>query len=157
MRMMLVVGLAVSTTGCAWMFKGSKQEVEFISVPGEADVRLDARYLGATPTKAEIDRNASQNILVTKEGYADQHARVQRHPDTAWWFWDIGTCVVPVTLCIPLLVDAISGAWFSLDDDVRVKLDALPQSKLPVQVGTRPAPAPSYASPGTEDHPANAE
>lgn len=130
-----IIAFALLSTGCAWMFKGSKQEVRFTGIPDGADVRIDGQWAGAMPTKAELSRNHAQNVQVSKEGFKDQYVSVKRSPDTAWWFWDIATCVIPVTLCIPVLTDAISGAWMSLDDEVRVKLDPLP-------VVTRPAPPP---------------
>lgn len=120
---------AVFTTGCAAVFKGTRQEIHFEAVPEGADVRIDSRYAGATPVDAKVSRSSASNILISKDGYKEQYVPVQRHADTPWWFWDVGTCVVPVTLCIPLLVDAISGAWYSYDDEIRVKLDVLPASK----------------------------
>lgn len=109
------------------MFKGgSKQDVRFTGVPDGADVRVDGQWAGAMPTKAELSRGSAQNILVSKDGYKEQYVQIKRRPDVPWWFWDIITCVVPVTLCIPVVTDAISGAWYSLDDEVRVKLDPLP-------------------------------
>jgi hypothetical protein len=110
---------------CAAVFKGTRQEVHFDAVPEGADVRIDGQYAGATPVDVEVHRSSASNILVSKDGYREQYVPVQRHPDTPWWFWDIGTCVIPVTLCIPILVDAISGAWYSYEDNVRVKLEPL--------------------------------
>ena len=135
MRTALFVGIVgvTSLSGCAAIFKGGKQEVRFVAVPERSDVRVDNQYVGETPTTARVDRNSSQNIKVSREGFSDQYVRVQRHPDTPWWVWDILTCAVPVLLCIPLGVDALSGAWFSLDDEVRVKLDPLPMHE-PVQL-----------------------
>lgn len=134
-----IVVFALLSTGCAWMFKGSKQEVEFVGIPDGSDVRVDGQYVGSTPTKARLSRNGAQNVQVSKDGFKDQYVSVKRGPDTAWWFWDIATCVVPVTLCIPLLTDAVSGAWMSLDDEVRVKLDPLPAPPpRPVQQPTSP-------------------
>lgn len=151
MRLVLsvVVACALCSMGCAAVFKGSKQTVRFHSVPGQADVRVDNQYVGATPVDGEIDRNQSANIKVSKEGFTDQYVQIKRHPDTPWWFWDIGTCVVPVTLCIPLLVDAISGAWFSLDDDFRVKLD--PVIGVRVAPTSAPPPPPSTTYPPLDD------
>ena len=138
-----IVALALLSTGCAWMFKGSKQEVEFVGVPEGVDIRVDGQYVGSTPTKARLSRNHAQNIQVTKDGYKEQYVQVKRSPDTPWWFWDIATCVIPVTLCIPVLTDAISGAWMSLDDEVRVKLDPLPTPSSTATVRITPAPPPS--------------
>jgi hypothetical protein len=123
----VILGLALLSTGCAWMFKGSKQDVKFTGIPEAADVRIDGQYAGQLPTHAELSRSNAQNIQVSKEGFKEQYVQVKRSPDTAWWFWDIATCVIPVTLCIPVLVDAISGSWMSLEDEVRVKLDPLPR------------------------------
>lgn len=148
MRGAILVTLAAVTplTGCAAIFKGSKQDVRFVAVPEGSDVRIDSQYAGETPTTARVDRNSSQNIVVSKDGYEKQYVKVQRHPDVAWWIWDIATCAVPVLLCIPLGVDALSGAWFSLDDEVRVKLDELPAPVQPPRAAP-PAPAPPPAPP----------
>jgi hypothetical protein len=137
----LLFAVAMGSTGCAFMFKGSKQEVNFVAVPEGSDVRANNRYLGATPTKAELDRDRTHNIKVSKEGFVEQQVQVRQRRDTPWFFWDIATCVIPVTLCIPVLADALSGAWYSLDDDVHVKLDVAPLPPAPVPAAPAPAPA----------------
>lgn len=155
-RTSAVVGLAMllGTTGCAAVFKGSKQEVRFSADPQGSDVRADGRYLGPTPTVARIDRDRPQNVSVSKQGYKPQQVQLRKQADTPWFFWDIATCVVPVTLCIPVLVDAISGAWYSFDDEYAVKLDpelvpvagppATPLQEPPAV--TRPAASPAPAA-----------
>lgn len=135
-RATLLGFLLLSTTGCAAVFKGSKQDVHFTADPERSDVRVDGRYAGATPTTASLDRDRPQNVTVSKEGYTPQQVQVRKKADTAWFFWDIATCVVPVTLCIPVLVDAISGAWYSFDGEYAVKLDK-----------ASPAPQPKAAEP----------
>lgn len=139
-----IVALALLSTGCAWMFKGgSKQDVHFSGAPDGADVRVDGQWAGAMPTKAELSRGSAQNILVSKDGYKEQYVQIKRRPDVPWWFWDIVTCIVPVTLCIPVVTDAISGAWYSLDDEVRVKLDPLPMPRVtPPPPSQLPPPPP---------------
>lgn len=141
-RGLWLCALLLGSSGCAAVFKGTKQEVHFESVPIGADVRVDNRYAGVTPVDAEVSRSSSQNIVVSKEGFKEQYVSLQRHPDTPWWFWDIATCVIPVTLCIPILVDAISGAWMSVDDGIRVKLDPAVQVAAPPSI--KPASAPTY-------------
>ena len=32
----------------------------------------------------------------------------------AWVTIDVLTCIIPVCLCIPILIDAISGAWYDV-------------------------------------------
>jgi hypothetical protein len=155
MRIWIVLAMTAASMlsmGCAAIFKGSTQSVQFLSTPNDADVRVDNRYAGPTPVASEVDRYHSQSIVISKEGYREQYVRLHRRPDTAWWFWDIATCVVPITLCIPILVDAISGAWMDVDDVVRVKLDPLPMTSTTTarppapERPTPPAPAPAAAA-----------
>lgn len=127
----------LSSTGCAYMFKGSEQEVRIVANPVQSDIRQEGRYLGATPTTIEVDRNQAQSITLSKEGYKEQHIRFRKGIDTPWLIWDVGTCAIPVLLCIPLLADALSGAWQSVDDRVNVKLERAPVPVTPV-VSTEP-------------------
>ena len=136
--------IALASTGCGAAFKGSKAEVHFVSIPPGSDVRIDGQYAGETPTTARVSRNGSQSVTVSKEGFKDEHTTIKRSPDAAWWFWDIGSCVIPIALCIPLLVDALSGAWMTVDEDIRVKLDPLPRESRPA---TRPATSTSGETP----------
>lgn len=110
--------LALGASGCATVFKGSKQDVLFRSEPSGVDVRQDGRQLGTTPGVIPIDRGrSSTTVSVSKAGYEPGRVIVRTKPDVGWWVWDVGSCVIPIALCIPLLVDAISGAWMTVDQD----------------------------------------
>lgn len=142
---MLLV-LALSTTGCAAVFRGSKQEVKLEAAPEKADVRVEGKFQGSTPVTLNLDRQHDQNLSIVKDGYREQQVYLRKRADTGWFVWDIATCVVPVMLCIPLLVDGISGAWYSFDDDFRVKLEpATPVA--PAVAPVAPAPPPSASEP----------
>jgi len=41
---------------------------------------------------------------------------VKKRMNAGWLTADILTCVFPVALCIPILVDALTGAWYDVDD-----------------------------------------
>jgi len=129
-------------------------------------VRINGQFVGATPTVAEVKRNGSQNVTISKEGFKDQHVNIKGEPDTPWFFWDFATCIVPIMLCIPVLVDAISGAWLSVDERVRVKLEPLPQAPVdraspysapmptaPAPMPTAPAPMPTAPAPSPPTRP----
>jgi hypothetical protein len=154
MRVALLLGL-LSLTGCAAVFKGGKQDVIFHGAPAGADVKVDGAYAGSLPeATAKVDRDRPPNIVISAQGYKEQYVHLQKKPDTPWWFWDIATCVVPVTLCIPALVDAISGAWYSYEDRYAVKLEPLPMAPRPAatqrpEPWTPPAPIPT-APPSTQ-------
>lgn len=143
--------LALGTsTGCAAVFKGGKQDVTFEGIPQGSDVKIDGAFAGATPTTAEIDRDRPPNIVVSKPGYKEQYVRLVKKADTPWFFWDIATCVIPITLCIPVLVDGISGAWYSYEDVYRVKLDPLAGAPVVLTPSQPSAPPPPPSPPKDE-------
>jgi hypothetical protein len=146
-RCLAVLAVGCAASGCAAVFKGSTQDVRFDALPPGADVRVDGQYVGAAPAQAELRRADSVTVTVSKPGYADQSIRVQHHPDAPWFVWDIATCVVPVLLCIPVLVDAISGSWYSLEDEYRVKLDPAAPAAAPAPTVIVPLPPPSATAP----------
>lgn len=156
-RALAVVSL-LSLTGCAAIFKGGKQDVVFYGAPAGADVKVDGAYAGSLPeATAKVDRDRPPNIVITAQGFKEQYVHLQKKPDTPWWFWDIATCVVPVTLCIPALVDAISGAWYSYEDRYAVKLEPLPAQARPEAPKREPwiVPAPVPTKPPPSPEPAN--
>jgi hypothetical protein len=133
-RNLLVVAAgfsALSSTGCAYMFRGSRQAVAIDSSVKGADVRNEGQFLGAAPLRTELDRDRDQNLQISKEGFVATQLHVRRRPSTGWFFWDIATCVIPITLCIPVLADGISGAWFDFEDSYAVKLEPAPPPGRP--------------------------
>lgn len=137
--------LSVSNNGCAFMFKAPmgelRQTIDVQSIPEKADVEYAGNYRGQTPTAVSASRYGSTTIVVNKSGYQEGDATLHSRPDTPWFIWDIGTCVFPVALCIPLLFDAVSGAWMTYDDD-KVVVKLVPGSSVPPAVIVAPVPTP---------------
>ena len=72
-----------------------------------------------------IDRAAAAKLVLVRApaGFGKTTALRQIHEQlqargvaTAWITLDVLTCVFPVALCIPLLVDALTGAWYDVSD-----------------------------------------
>jgi hypothetical protein len=147
-RAVALVLVAAASAGCAAVFKGSKQSVHLDAVPQAVDVSVQGNYLGQTPADIELDRDHTQTLKFAKDGYESRDVIITRKNDTPWFFWDIATCVVPITLCIPLLVDAISGSWYSFDDRFAAKLEPRVQPALaPAPPIVPAAPAPPAGQP----------
>jgi len=116
--------LLLFCSGCAAMFKGGSESITISSTPPSADVRVNGSYRGPTPTEVSLGRYNHETVVVSKEGYQDVQLQVQHHIDVPWILWDTVTCVIPITLCIPIIVDAISGALMSPDEDhIAAKLE----------------------------------
>ena len=114
---------AAVCTGCAAVFSGSTQSVRFDSIPPGADASYaNGNYLGATPVQIQVPRSTLSTVVVKKDGYQDANVFLDHKPQGGWFAWDLATCIIPVTLCLPLLIDAVTGAWFQLDPQYTVKL-----------------------------------
>ncbi len=71
---------------------------------------------GHTPTRLEVERKRATEITLEHPGYETYQGTTKRRINGAWLALDIVTCVFPVALCIPLIVDAATGAWFDVND-----------------------------------------
>ncbi len=148
MKRFIVIGMILSMqTGCAFMVNGGRQSVSFETFPANADIRNNGKFVGTGRAEVELERNTPQNITVSAPGYNSQSMSLSKKMNPEWAFWDIGTCVVGVTLCIPLLIDAVSGAWYGFDSHHAIKLIKTSDAPIaPVVTPTpvvTPAPAPA--------------
>lgn len=136
----------LGATGCAAAFREPKSEVTFTSMPKGASVAIKGRPAGATPTTAEIPRAGSSDVTISAPGYDAHRGSVRKSLNGAWVTVDVLTCVFPVALCIPLLVDALTGAWVDVDPAYDVTLR--PESKpAEVPMPTRPDGSPPDVAP----------
>ena len=107
MRHGAVILLSLSLFGCAAAVRGTKGTVTIESDPPGAEATKGPRKLGVTPTRVDVERSGITQVTLSKSGYEDHHGTVTL---------DILTCVIPVAACIPVIVDAITGAWYDVDD-----------------------------------------
>lgn len=116
MRHAAVIVLSLSLFGCAAAFRGTKDTVTIESTPTGAEAKKGQRKLGVTPAQVEVERAGVTQLTLTKTGYEDHSGVVKKRMNAGWLTLDIVTCVFPVALCIPILVDALTGAWFDVDE-----------------------------------------
>lgn len=143
-RALLFVLALVSLTGCAAVFRGSTAKVSFETDPTDAEVEVAGKPRGAQPEGVEIERKATTTIVVRKPGFHDYRTVVKKKVNGAWLTLDIVDCIV--TLCIPLIVDATTGAWWDLPEKQVVRLAMVsptPPTPTVAQAPTGPTPAPS--------------
>jgi hypothetical protein len=152
---LLLLVAAAPLSGCAAVFRDAKSEVAFNSSPPGAAVTIRGHGGIATPSTVEVSRNGSTDVLVQAPGYEDHRGVVRKSLNGAWVTIDVITCVFPVALCIPLLVDAVTGAWTDVEPTYDVTLKPATGPTAPGTVpGTNGAPvipggpiAPSPAKP----------
>jgi len=112
----------VGTTGCAAAFRPRLATINVESQPDDVELRMAGRTVGRSSKPVGVPRIGHKRVQVHKEGYEQTSFVLQRRMNVGWAIWDIATCVVPVALCIPLYVDAVSGAWMGVKPDYQVSM-----------------------------------
>ena len=105
--MILCIGFMASS--CATIFKGTMEEVEFESSPDRAQVYVEGKLMGETPLAIKLESKKSYTIVFKAEGYKDQSYHIKNKIGAGWIILDILGGLVPV------IIDAATGAWYSLD------------------------------------------
>jgi hypothetical protein len=111
--------LIASTSSCALIFKGDSQRVYFNSNPQGAQILIDGNLLGTTPTQISLRTNRTYNITIRLAGRKDQNVILSNHIGALWIVLDV------LSLGTPLIIDAITGAWYEFDSD-QINVDLTP-------------------------------
>ena len=130
----VAMSCALGQMGCAWVFRGSSPTVVVESEPPGAGASI-GKEVGPTPLERPVPRSGLTEVRVKKAGFQENHGLVRKHINGWWLTADLATCIVPVMLCIPMFVDAISGAWYDVEPTYRARL-------VPLGLASTPAYAP---------------
>lgn len=96
---------------CAAIFKGTHTNVDFSSNPSGAQVLVNGFYMGDTPIRLKLESKKTYHIEFMKEGYTTKTFTITNHVGAGWIVLDVILGLVPV------VVDAATGAWYSLDQE----------------------------------------
>ena len=106
------------STGCASILKGGTENVYVSSQPSGAKVRINGADVGETPVRFPVSTSKTHTVEIRKDGYEARTLIVATSIGMGWVILDF-VCGV-----LPLLVDAATGDWRSLDqDEFHVNLD----------------------------------
>lgn len=153
---LIVAACALGSMGCAALFRDSTPKIRVETDPPGASAKVREKA-ASTPGEIEVPRKGLTEIRVTLPGFEEHYGVVRKHVNGLWLTFDLATCIVPVLVCIPLFVDAISGAWLDVDPVYRARLVPLGLASYgpaPVFVVPPPAlkpaaPTPAAASPAS--------
>ncbi len=106
-----VILVAYLLGGCATIFKGTSNSVNFASDPAGAEVYVNGVPRGTTPINLKLESKQTYTIEFKKEGYDTRTYTITNHVGVGWIILDIICGLVPV------IVDAATGAWYELDQD----------------------------------------
>jgi hypothetical protein len=74
----LIVGATLAITGCATVFTGTSDDIQFETEPSGATVIVDGLERGETPTTITVDRSINdKRVTIEKEGYEEREIRLR--------------------------------------------------------------------------------
>jgi hypothetical protein len=143
---MAVVVAALGSGGCAAVFRDSKPPLHIESDPPGGEVKIQDKAASA-PADMKVPRSGLTEVRVTMPGFEEHHGTVRKRMNGLWLTADLATCILPVLLCIPLFVDAITGAWYDIEPVYRAHMQPLGLADATAyNPDARPAPPKPAAS-----------
>lgn len=109
MTPLLLGALLLALSGCATVFRGEHRNLNIASEPDGALVFINGMYYGRTPLRLELRPNQPYTIEFRKEGFETEVRHIKNEIGVGWVVLDVVCGVIPV------LVDALTGAWYDLD------------------------------------------
>ncbi len=84
----LVIGAALTISGCSSVMSGTSQNVTVTSNVSGANVIVNGNSVGTTPVTARVKRESKMHYIVKKEGYEPYQATMETKMDP-WFFGNI--------------------------------------------------------------------
>jgi hypothetical protein len=106
-----ILTLTILITGCATLLAPKTHPLAVSSEPHGADVYVNGFKMGTTPVELNLKADKSYAIEFRKEGYETVTRVVNTKVGAGWIVLDV------ITGFIPVIIDATTGAWNSLDQD----------------------------------------
>ena len=108
----IVILMVYMFGGCATIVKGSHNTVDFSSTPSGAQVYVNGVPRGATPVNLKLESKRTYTIEFQKEGYETKTYTITNHIGVGYVIIDV------IFALIPVIVDAATGSWYDLDQDM---------------------------------------
>jgi len=114
-KILIIALICIYLSSCALVFKGTKEEVSFRSDPQRAEVYVNGIRMGETPLTLKLVTKQTYAIEFKIEGYKPKSFQINNKVGAGWVVLDIVLGLVPV------VVDAATGAWYSLDQKILMR------------------------------------
>jgi hypothetical protein len=106
---LVLVGFMLFISNCATIFKGDHRDVKIHSEPRGAEVYINGEYYGRTPLRLHLKSSQSYVIEYRMMGFRPVTRHINNKIGAGWVILDVVAGLVPV------VVDALTGAWYDLD------------------------------------------
>lgn len=96
-------------SGCATIFSGSKEQIEFTSEPSGANIVINNNVEGLTPLKVSLKKGNEYVVEISKDGFKKKTYRLSYSINSGWLILDI------ISGLIGIIVDGVTGNWYNFD------------------------------------------
>ena len=128
---LILIPSLILLSSCAVLTHGTNQMIPVASAPQGADVYVDGKYMGITPTTVELSR-ASVHTITLKLGDLERDVLITNVPEGGSIALDVAPAPCEAEACVlkalgltisiplflagmtPIIVDAATGAWHEL-------------------------------------------
>lgn len=140
----ILVALLLSSVGCATGVNSPTESVLISSEPMGANVVVDDRFYTTTPGKVRLSRLSPHIIHIQKAGY--EPAKIELTRGMSWWVFADISCLFWIVSCVSQ--DVHEGGFFTLDEEVHVRLrESATAAVVPAHsIEPPPAPIPTSAT-----------
>ena len=84
-NLLLILSILIFISSCATIMTGKTQEITFDSEPQGAEVTVNGRVIGKTPTTIQLDKKKDQSVSFKLEGYKTQTRRLETKIHGFFW------------------------------------------------------------------------
>lgn len=106
---MMSAAFLLTLVSCGTLFNSNQKSVAMGSEPSEAEVFINGSRVGVTPITIELDNQSSHTVTFRKDGYREATCQIDTSVGAGYVVLDVLGGLVPV------IVDAATGQWKSLD------------------------------------------
>ena len=106
-RLLAIAFVMFLLSGCATLFKGSKETIHANSTPQGAEVFIDGVSYGLTPISFKLKTHRDYTVVFRYEG-EERSVVIENNVGTLWIVLDV------LGGLVPLIVDAATGDWHEL-------------------------------------------
>ena len=103
--------LLLATTACGTLFNSGTRQVALSSTPSAAEVWINGERQGTTPLTLDLDNHNGHMVTFRMAGHDDVVCQLNASIEVKWLVLDI------LGGPIPIIVDASTGKWKSLESD----------------------------------------
>jgi hypothetical protein len=116
----LLLPFCLVMSSCATLFSGSTQSVAIASSTKDAKIYVDGEFVGKDYARVELKKAKNHYVDIKKDGFKPAYKNITKDLQAGWVILD----VLLLELVVPIVVDAITGAWYELSpDNINVELE----------------------------------